>query len=93
MYKLTNTSNIIRLADNASIPADTANTDYQHYLVWSATNTPTPADLPTAAQLNAPFMAALLDIDLRSIRALREGDAVQLKALDGQAKIARGQLK
>ena len=93
MYKLTNTTTIIRTDDNASIPADMGNTDYQHYLVWAATNTPTPSDLPTTAQLNAPFMAALLDIDLRSIRALREGDAVRLKALDDQAKLARGQLK
>ena len=36
MYKLTNNTSIIRKHDNASIPADDGNTDYQAYLVWVA---------------------------------------------------------
>lgn len=51
MYKLTDTTSIIRLADNATIPADEANADYQQFLKWiSEGNTPEPSD--TIEQLN-----------------------------------------
>jgi len=40
---------IKRLADNAFIPMDPANTDYQKYLEWLAEgNEPLPADTPEA---------------------------------------------
>ena len=49
MYKLTNSTSIIRIADGANIPNDPQNTEYANYLVWlSEGNEPEPADIPPA---------------------------------------------
>ena len=46
-YQLTPGTSILRLADNAFIPPDPANTDYATYLEWvEAGNTPEPAPEP-----------------------------------------------
>ena len=46
-YQLTTGDTIKRLSDDAFIPPDPANTDYQAYLEWvEAGNTPEPAPEP-----------------------------------------------
>ena len=52
-YQLTPSDTILRLADNAYIPPDPANTDYAAYLEWvAAGNTPEPApELPAPVEL------------------------------------------
>jgi len=46
-YQLTTGDAILRLADNAFIPPDPANSDYAEYLTWlEAGNTPEPAPEP-----------------------------------------------
>ena len=54
-YQLTTYSCILRLADNAFIPPDPANTDYAAYLAWlEAGNTPDPAPEPPAPEPLTP---------------------------------------
>ena len=57
MYKLSRSqrtgemnNGVIRTADNAFIPFDPANTDYQEYLKWIAEG-----NVPLAAETNTPL--------------------------------------
>ena len=65
MYKLTNTTTIIRIADKSSIPNDPANTDYAAYLEWLEDgNTPEAADVspdPTYKELRAAEYPSVVD--------------------------------
>jgi hypothetical protein len=62
-YRLTSTSTIIRLSDNAAIPADPGNIDYREYQAWlTRGNTPQPAPSAEAS----PLYAVLLDLILAS---------------------------
>jgi hypothetical protein len=63
-YTLTATTAIIRDADQACIPDDPRNTDYQAYLAWvAAGNTPTPYVAPVVDQvsINEAAIQAALD--------------------------------
>ena len=57
-YRITDTDTVIRLADNAFIPADPANMDYLAYQAWLAEgNTPEPVPQPTAEEQAASIRA------------------------------------
>ena len=48
--------------------------------------------LPTKEEINAPIYDKLLKIDLKSIRALREGNNTRILSLESQAAALRAQL-
>lgn len=65
-YRLTDTDTIIRIADNAFIPFDPANRDYQEYLEWlDAGNTPAPytPPAPTAEDIRSQRNTLLAETD------------------------------
>ena len=79
MYQLTQRDTILRLTDNAFIPPDPANTDYQAYLAWlDEGNTPLPAPEPEPAPVLTTEQkleaAGLTVAELRELFGLPEGN-------------------
>ena len=74
-YTLTATTNIIRDADKANIPADPNNADYQAYEIWIAEgNTPNPYIAPN--MLPSQAQAALNKSDVTVLRCISAGVVV-----------------
>ena len=71
-YQLINGSVIQRLSDNAFIPPDPANTDYQAYLRWlDEGNTPLPAPKPAPpAPLTPAEKLAAAGLTVEELKAL-----------------------
>ena len=95
MYKLTKYNSIIRLTDNACIPADERNTDYANYLAWVAEgNTPEPADLPDPlVEIYNKIAELEASITQRRLReALLTGDSSFIDSVDAQIAALRAQL-
>ena len=98
MYQLTSSTSIIRLSDNAFIPAAPGNRDYREYLEWlEAGNTPEPAPAPPAPGPDyLAFWDALMvstvyaSIRTQSMASLPMNTlATELIALIGDAKAGR----
>lgn len=51
-----------------------------------------PPHVPTMAEINAPIYAQLDELDRKSIRALREGDAARVAQIEAQATALRATL-
>lgn len=70
-YQLTNSETIKRLEDQAFIPPDPANPDYQAYLAWlSQGNTPSPAPEPAqVAQLTLEERLMLIGVSIDDLKS------------------------
>lgn len=95
-YKLTSSDAILRIVDNAFIPADLGNRDYAEYLAWlSEGNEPLPVDPLSNKQLqaavNSEARAYLLSTDWYVIRKHETGEAIPADIAD-ERQAARGRV-
>jgi hypothetical protein len=97
MYQLTNSTSIIRLFDNAAIPADPENMDYQVYLQWLADGgvplpiaEPTPADvlITQSAKLQALTQLATAQKSALTNRIATLQDAIDNVGVEGLEEFA-----
>jgi hypothetical protein len=85
-YKLLNDgAGVLRSSDNAFVPADSQNRDWQIFQAWlQVGNTPTPADPPAppdpAAERQSHYPAAWLYLE--ALYLARHGNPAPLAALD-----------
>lgn len=88
-YKRLMAGCVMRLADNAAVPPDPNNTDYQAYLKWKAEGG-VPAPEFTAEELDA--QAALASAQLQMAQTTQENlpsFQVVMDAIDGLTTIAQ----
>ena len=71
-YQLTTGDTILRLADNAFIPPDPANTDYAAFLAWlEEGNTPLPPDpTPESEPLTAQQKLEAAGLTIEELKGL-----------------------
>jgi hypothetical protein len=88
MYKaILNSTGVLRQGDNAIIPEDAGNADWQTYQAWVADgNTPDAADPEVPEQHNAPILSEIAVLEAKQARALREL-ALGIDAETAQSKL------
>ena len=75
MYQLTSGDTIVRLTDNAFIPPDPGNTDYQKYLLWlEEGNTPNPYVKPGYETLSSAKATKINEINQQAYSRLVDSD-------------------
>lgn len=83
---------VLRLADNACVPPDPANKDWNEYELWlQQGNTPTPADPPPPPDTKQWRYSAYPSIQeqLDALYDARHGNPAPLAAIDAQIAAVR----